>query len=73
MSPTQRTSLIQSLLNGRRHNDEGEAADLALDEALMQISRAADANAAATERVRRRQSSGSLKLVSLPEAVNDAE
>lgn len=65
-------SLIQSLVRGRTEKDD--AADRALDEALMQLSRAYDDNAIATAGVRRRQSSGTLKLVSVPEpGVADAE
>lgn len=67
----QRPSLIQSLLGGgkRRQQDQqqNEAADKELDIALARLSRALDENAVATAAVRRRQSSGSLKIVSLPE------
>ena len=61
-------SFIEQLFSGgRRKRREDEAADHALDEALTRLSQALNDNSAASERVRRRQSSGSLKLVSLPE------
>jgi hypothetical protein len=72
MSNPPRPSLIRNLLNGRPHESESDAAaDQALDDALMKLSRACDDNVLATANVRRRQSSGSLKLISLPEAVGD--
>ena len=62
-------SFIQSLLRGsrsRRARQEADA-DKELDEALSRLTCALNNNETAVARVRRRQSSGSLKLLSLPE------
>lgn len=73
MSPQQqRTSLIQSLLGGRRRQAADEEADRELDLALVRLSLACDENTVATTALRRRQSSGSLKVVSLPEPPSSA-
>lgn len=45
-----------------------EVADQQLDEALQRLAEATDVNAEMCARVRRRQSSGQLKLVSVPPA-----
>jgi hypothetical protein len=59
--------LTRPLFRGVRKPIE-EVADQQLDEALQRLSEATDANAEMCEKVRRRQSSGRLKLVSLPPA-----
>ena len=72
MSNMANPSLIQSLKpGGRRAQEEDAAADQELDDALLRLSRAFDENDAAAQGLRRRQSSGSLKLVSIPAAVGD--
>jgi hypothetical protein len=52
-----------------------DAAESRLDEALKSLTRALDVNAAVVREVKRRQSSGSLKIVSVPPAgvFHDAE
>lgn len=66
------TSLIQNLKPGRRRvQADDEAADRELDDALLRLSRAFDDNSSAIKDVRRRQSSGELKLVSIPAAAGD--
>lgn len=67
MSSTQeRPSLIRGLLGGRRRAERNEEADKELDVALDRLSVALADNEGAVAAVRRRQSSGSLKIVSLP-------
>lgn len=65
-----RPSLIKSLLGGNRRKmaEQNEEADRELDDALLRLSLAFEENGVATEAVRRRQSSGSLKIVSVPDA-----
>lgn len=63
-----RPSFIEQLFSGgRKKRQNDEAADIALDIALTRLAQAMDSNSEASAGVRRRQSSGSLKLVSLPE------
>jgi hypothetical protein len=63
-------SFIQSLLHGGRRKKDAaveEVVDQELDLALCRLSRALNENEVASIGVKRRQSSGSLKLLSLPE------
>ena len=65
-----RPSFIQSLLHGGRRKRDAEVeevVDQELDLALCRLSRALNENEVASIGVKRRQSSGSLKLLSLPE------
>lgn len=66
-----RPSLIKSLLGSERRRKRAELdeeADRELDMALVRLSLAFEENGVATDAVRRRQSSGSLKIVSIPAA-----
>ena len=62
-------SVFDSLRPSRKKRERGpseEVVDQALDDALKSLADATKANIAACEKVRRRQSSGKLKLVSVP-------
>ena len=56
----------------RKIRGEEEVADAELDEAVEKLESAMLENAVACARVRRRQSSGSIKIVAVPEIVPDA-
>lgn len=61
-------SFIQNLLRGKGRQQNADAdADRELDEALSRLASALNNHETAVAAVRRRQSSGSLKLLSLPE------
>jgi hypothetical protein len=59
-------SLRPSRKKKRERGPSEEAVDQTLDDALKSLADATKANIVACEKVRKRQSSGSLKLVSIP-------
>lgn len=69
MTPPQpaRRSFIDHILRRRKDEDITEAPDQALDEALQRLSLALSENEHAVREVKKRQSSGKLKLVLVEE------
>lgn len=69
-TPVRKSFIAELLRRGSSKRDVTEEADAELDGALERLSRSLEEHAEVSTRVRRRGSSGSLKIVSVPTVVD---